>query len=260
MNSGRGLGVILIYLACATLLGAQNYAHVSGVILDPSASSVPGAAITVVNEDTGFRRVTQSEPDGGYAVRSLLPGIYKITVRKGGFRTVIQFGVPLNPSQHARVDFRLVVGSVQETITVQSSAPLLNSDDASVGVTAGRDEIEHLPLNGRGLLSLLELAPGLIVTPATRSEAGQFTVGGQRPNTHYFTVDGISANSGVIGGGRVAQSTGGALPGMTAFGSLDSLVSRDALEEARVLTSTTTPEFGRLPGAQISLSSRSRLR
>ena len=257
MNSGRALAWASICLSVAAPLGAQNYAQVSGVILDPSSSSVPGATVTVVNEDTGFRRVTQSEADGGYVVRSLLPGVYKITVRKGGFRTVIQFGIPLNPSQHARVDFKLVVGSVQETITVQGLTPLLNSDDASVGATAGRDEIERLPLNGRGMLSLFELAPGVAVTPATRSEAGQFTVNGQRPNTNYFTVDGVSANSGVIGGGRLAQSTGGALPGMTAFGSLDGLVSHDALEEVRVLTSTTTPEFGRLPGAQISLTSRS---
>ena len=83
------------------------------------------------------------------------------------------------------------------------------------------------------LLSLLELAPGTVVTPATRGEAGQFTVNGQRPNTHYFTVDGVSANSGVSGGGTPAESTGGALPGMTAFGSLDGLISLDAREEVR---------------------------
>src|SRR5205823_2157508 len=133
----------------------------------------------------------------------------------------------------------------------------LGGDDVSVGIVAGRAEIERLPLNGRGLLSLLELAPGVVVTPATRGEAGQFTVSGQRPNANYFIVDGISANSGVSGGGLAAQPTGAALPGMTAFGSLDSLVSRDALQEARVQTSTTVPEFGRLPGAQMSLSSRS---
>ena len=69
-------------------------------------------------------------------------------------------------------------------------------------------------------------------------------------------MDGVSANSGVSGGGLPAQSTGGALPGMTAFGSLDSLISLDALQELRVQTSTTVPEFGRLPGAQVSLSSR----
>src|SRR5207237_377933 len=103
-----------------------------------------------------------------YVVSSLQPGVYKITVRKWGFRTVIRFGVDLNPSQPARVDFKLVVGSVQETITVEGAQPLLNREDASVGALISRNEIERLPLNGRGLLSLLELAPGVLVTPATR--------------------------------------------------------------------------------------------
>ena len=102
------------------------------------SSSVPGAMVTVVNEDTGFRRVTLSQPDGGYSVSSLQPGVYKITVRKAGFRTVIRFGVKLSQAQPARADFGLVVGSVQETITVDGAAPLFNSEDASVGTLVGR--------------------------------------------------------------------------------------------------------------------------
>ena len=247
----------LFALASVAALRAQNFTHITGTILDASAASVPSAAVSVIDEDTGFRRTTLSQPDGSYIVSSLEPGVYKITVRKPGFRTMIRFGVRLNVSQPARADFKLVVGSVLETVTVQGSAALLNSDDASVGTLVGRDEIEHLPLSGRGILSVLELAPGVVITPATRGEAGQFTVNGQRPNTHYFTVDGVSANSGVSGGGLPAQTTGGALPGTTAFGSLDSLVSVDAIQEVRVQTSTTVPQFGRLPGAQVSLSSRS---
>jgi hypothetical protein len=249
--------LLLILAAFLLPLAADNYTQVSGVILDPSGASVPGAIVTVVNEDSGLRRVTESQSDGGYAVSSLQPGVYKITVRKLGFRTMIRFGVKLSEAQPARADFKLVVGSLQETVTVEGAAPLIQHEDASVGTLVARDEIENLPLNGGGLLTLLELAPGTVVTPATHGEAGQFTVNGQRPNTHYFTVDGVSANSGVGGGGLPAQSTGGTLPGMTAFGSLDSLVSLDALEEVRVQTSTTLSEFGRMPGAQVSLTSRS---
>jgi len=254
---GRFPALVLAVFTATLPTLADNYSHVSGLIVDPSAASVPGATVTVVNEDTGLRRVTQSQSDGGYIVSSLQAGVYKITVRKPGFRTMIRFGVKLTESQPARADFKLVVGSLQETVTVEGSAPLLSSDDVSVSTLVNRDEIEHLPLNVGGLLTLLELAPGTLVTPATRGEAGQFTVNGQRPNTHYFMVDGVSANSGVGGGGLPAQSTGGTLPGMTAFGSLDSLVSLDALEEVRVQTSTTMSEYGRLPGAQISLISRS---
>jgi hypothetical protein len=249
--------VILICLAGSGILRAQQYTHISGIIVDASAASVPDAMVSVVNEDTGFHHATLSKPDGGYAISSLQPGVYKITVRKVGFRTMIRFGIRVNETQPARVDFKLVVGSLQETITVEGSPTLLKSDDAAVGTLVGADEIERLPLNGGPLLTLLELTPGLVVTPATRGESGQFTVNGQRPNTHYFTVDGVSANSGVSGGGSAAEATGGALPAMTAFGSLDSLVSIGALQEMRAQTSTTAAEFGRLPGAQISLTSRS---
>ena len=257
MISRRVLALFLIYLARTAPLTAQHYTYVSGLISDASGASVPGAVVSLTNEDTGFRRTMMTQPDGAYIVSSLEPGVYKIMVRKENFHTMIRFGVKLTESQPARVDFKLVVGSVQETITVEGSAPLVSSDDASVSTSVGRDEIERLPLRGGGLFPLLELAPGLVITPATRGESGQFTVDGQRPNTHYFMVDGASANSGVSGGGLPAQSNGGALPAMTAFGSLDNLVSLDALEEMRVQTSTTAPAFGRMPGAQISLTSRS---
>jgi hypothetical protein len=253
---GRVLACGLFCVALTAPLRAQHYSYVSGTILDDTAATVPGAAITVVNEDTGSRRTSVTEADGAYMVSPLEPGVYKVTVRRDGFRTMIRFGVQITEARPARVDFKLVVGSVQETITVEGSAPLLNHDDASIGTLVGRDRIENLPLNGgAGLLNLLELTPGLVITPATRGESGQFTVDGQRPNTHYFTVDGASANSGVSGGGVAAQPNGGALPGLTALGSLG-LVSLDALEEVHVQTSTTVPEYGRLPGAQISLASR----
>jgi hypothetical protein len=134
---------------------------------------------------------------------------------------------------------------------------MLNSDNVAVGTLVPRDRIQRLPLNGRGLLSLLELAPGTVVTPATRGEAGQFSANGQRPNTHYFTLDGVSINTGVSGGGLAAQCTGGALPGMTAFGSFHAAASLETIEEFRIQTSTATSGFGRLPGAQVSISSRS---
>ena len=107
------------------------------------------------------------------------------------------------------------------------------------------------------MLALLELSAGTNVVPATRGEAGQFTTTGQRPNTNYFTVDGASANNGVTAGGLPAQSAGGSLPSLSAFGSMDSLISLDAVQEVRVRTSSSVAEFGRMPGAAISLSSRS---
>ncbi len=239
------------------MLAAQQYTQVSGFIQDPSGASVPGAAVSVVSHETGFRRVAASQSNGYYVVASLRPGLYKVTVRKGGFRTLIRYGVKLDVARPVRLDFTLRLGSVQDEVTVTGARPLLNADDASVGTLVEREWIEKLPLSDRGLLSLIELAPGTIATPATRGEAGQFTANGQRPNANYFLVDGVSANTGVSGGGLPAQTTGGTLPGMTALGSLHSLVSLGALDEFRVQTSMGTAEFGKLPGAQVLLSTRS---
>ncbi|MBI3682049.1 MAG: TonB-dependent receptor [Acidobacteria bacterium] len=249
-------GLLLYALASSALVSAQQFTDLSGWIRDPTDAAVSGAWVSVVNEETGFRRVTESQSDGGYVVASLHPGVYKVTVRKDGFRTTIRFGVKLDVGQPARVDFSLSLGSMQETVTVEGAPALLNTEDASVATLILRDRIERLPLNGRGLLSLLELAPGALITPATRGEAGQFTASGQRPNTHSFTVDGVSVNSGVGGGGSAAAVQGGSLPGLTALGSMHGMISLEALDEFRVQTATPAPEFGRLPGAQVTLSSR----
>lgn len=250
---------VLLFAAAAGAgrMAAQQPSHLAGFVRDSSLGMTPEAVITAVNEETGFRRVARSNQDGAYAIWSLQPGTYKVIVRKDGFRTLVHFGVKLDVAQTTRLDVTLAVGSVHESITVEAEPLAPGAEDAALGTLMRRDWIERLPLNGRGLLSLLELAPGAVVTPASRGEAGQFTVNGQRPNTHYFMVDGVSVNTGIIGGGQPAQPAGGSLPGMSAFGSFHGLVAMDTVDECRIQTSTFGSEYGRLPGAQISLSTRS---
>jgi hypothetical protein len=257
MNAGPLVAVLLAYLIYSPPAWSQRSAYIHGRVLDPSQAAVPGAAITVVDQESGFRRNTQTAADGDYAVGSLESGTYKVTVRKDGFRTMIRFNVKVANLEAAQVDFELSVGAVQETITVEDTAPQPGQEDASIGVRVFREDIQRIPLNGRGVLGLLELSPGTNVTPATRGEAGQFTANGQRPNANYFTVDGASANTGVTAGGLPAQATGGVLPAMSAFGSLDSLLPVEAVDEFRVQTSNAMSEIGRLPGANVALTSRS---
>ena len=257
MNAGPLVAVSIVYLVCCSPAWAQRSAFIQGRVLDPSQAAVPQAAITIVNQESGFSRVTETVSDGSYAVGSLDSGIYKVTVRKDGFRTMIRFNVKVTNLEVAQVDFTLSVGAVQETITVEGTAPPPGQEDASIGVRVFREDIQRLPLNGRGVLGLLELSPGTNVTPATRGESGQFTANGQRPNANYFTVDGASANTGVAAGGLPAQATGGVLPALSAFGSLDSLLPVEAVDELRVQTSNAMSELGRLPGANVALTSRS---
>jgi len=253
----RAARIAALFALCCGAATAQDAAQLAGFVWDASGARVPGAAISVVSEETGFRRDTHSDGAGDYRVGYLLPGRYKLTVRRQGFRTLVQFGVPLHSAESARVDFHLQIGSMDEVVTVFSGPQLLNAEDASVSTLVGRSWIENLPLNGRSILGLLELAPGTTITPASMGEAGQFSVNGQRPNTNYFAVDGISANSGVTGGGLPAEMPGASLPQMTAFGSLHDLASVEALDEFRVQTSTLAADSGRTPGGQVELSTRS---
>ncbi len=256
MNAGRLIATLAL-LPVYAVSAAEPYAQVYGRVMDPSGASIPDAGVTVVNQDNGFRRVAASQTDGEFFVGSLQPGTYKITVRKDGFGAMIRFNVNLQAAKATRADFLLSIGPLQQTVTVEGTAPLLIPEEASIGARLSHEEIGRLPIEGRGILALLEFTPGTNVIPATRGEAGQFTFNGQRPNTNTFVVDGVGANLGISAGGLPAQVTGGALPPVSAFGSLDSLLPVDAVDEFRFQTANAAPEFARLPGSVASLSSRS---
>ncbi len=257
MRTGGLMAVLGAIFMAGQPVAAQHYSSLAGHVLDTSGGGIAGAVITVTNQETGFRRSVESEVGGAYAVSPLETGVYKVTVRKEGFRTLVRFGLALAEAQTAAADFVLPVGSILETVTVEGTPSPLDREDAAPETAFEHDEIARLPLNGGGLLQLLVAAPGTTVTPATRGEAGQFTTAGQRPNTNYFTVDGVSANNGVTAGGIPAQSTGGTLPPVSAFGSLDSLISPEVVDEFSIRTSSTGAEMGRLPGAQIAITSQS---
>jgi hypothetical protein len=246
---------VAFVLLCVPNLLAQN-AELSGLISDPSGLPVPGAKVTVGRPDTGASRTVSSNQQGEYGVPALLPGPYNVTIEASGFKTVHQNGVVVEVDQRARLDFALTVGSNTETITVPGSAPLLNASDASVSTVIGNRFVENLPLNGRSFSSLIDLTPGVVLTPANQYEEGQFSVNGQRPDANYFIVDGVSANLSNRSS-NLLQNGAGQLPATSTFGGTSNLVSLDALEEFRIQTSTFAPEYGRTPGGQISVVTKS---
>jgi len=258
-RSGLAIAVkaLVFGLLAPAAVTAQN-AEISGFISDPSGLAVPAARVVVQSGQTGARRAVSSNQSGEYSVPALVPGSYDLTVEAKGFKTLQQKGVILEVDQRARLDFGLTLGSASEAITVEGSAPLLNASDSSVSTVISNRFIENLPLNGRSFSSLIDLAPGVVLTPATLYEQGQFSVNGQRPDANYFMVDGVSANLGSAGGGStLLQSGSGQLPATSAFGGMSNLVSLDALEEFRIQTSTFAPEYGRTPGAQVSVLTKS---
>jgi hypothetical protein len=214
--------------------------------------------VIVQSADTTTTRTVTSNQRGEYSVPALLPGPLNITVEANGFKTLHQNGVVVEVDQRARLDFVLTVGSKMETITVPGSAPLLNTSDASVSTLVANQFVENLPLNGRSFSSLIDLTPGVVLAASGIYEQGQFSVNGQRPDANYFLVDGVSANLGNVGAGSTLYQGGaGQLPVTSALGGMSNLVSLDALEEFRIQTSTFAPEYGRTPGAQVSVVTKS---
>ncbi len=242
-----------------TIVLAQT-AQIGGVVRDSSGAAVPGAVLTAVNEENGMRRQAVTDNAGQYSLSTKWPGLYKITVRREGFRTATSYGVKLEADRRVRLDFTLYVGPAEESITVHGLRTLVKTEDAALGAVVGRRFMEDLPLNGRGMADLLDSAPGVVITPAGDSEAGQFVANGQRANTNLISIDGVSFNAGIgvgLPNTSPGQAAGGMVPAYSAIGSFHGLISVDAVEEFRILTSTPTAAYGRLFGAQVSLISRS---
>jgi hypothetical protein len=172
----------MLALLLAPLL-AQN-AELSGDHRS-SGLAVPGAHGWWCS---GHRRYTHRLLQTSKASTASQPCCPALTtsLEANGFKTIHQTGVVVEVDQRARLDFALTVGSATESITVQGSAPLLNTSDASVSTVIGNQFVENLPLNGRSFSSLIDLTPGVVLTPSNSYEQGQFSVNGQRPDANYF--------------------------------------------------------------------------
>jgi hypothetical protein len=233
---------------------AQTTATLSGTVADETGAVIPGTEIIITNPATGLQRRLVTDGDGHFSFPLLPPARYDVRVERAGFAPVEIRGAALGAGDHRAYRVLLKVGGVSESVQVEDQSLL--DGTGPVETLIGQSLVANLPLSGRTLQPLLELVPGSVITRASFGEQGQFSVNGQRANANYFTVDGVSANFGVSAGTAPGQAAAGNLPALTAHGGTNSLVSADALQEMRVQSSSYAPEWGRAPGAQISLITR----
>lgn len=246
----------ILFFAVVPALAQSELATVFGRVTDPSGAVIGGAEVEVRNIDTGISVTSATNADGLYIVPSLHPGDYVISVHKSGFRSVSATGLELNVQDNVARNFSLQVGSAAESVTVSAEAQKIDTTDATISTVIDRNFAENLPMNGRSFQTLIELVPGVVVVPSNGSDPGQFSANGQRSAANYWTIDGVSANVGVPALFTQGNGMGGSIPGLSIQGGTNSLVSVDAMQEFRVQTSTYAPEFGRTPGAQISIVTR----
>ena len=219
-------------------------AAINGSLRDSTGAAVEGASVTVRNDDTGYTRTVQSGSDGSFQAPLLPLGPYTITAEKTGFSRYVQRGVRLELNQNARLDITLTVGNVQETVTVQAAAPIVDTAGSSAGVVVEERTIKELPLNGRNPIQLAALTPGVATLSAptiltwTGRTGGQLTVHGSRANENGYLLDG-----GYFTGSY--QQNGMNYP------------APDALEEFKLITNSFSAEYGRMVGSVFNAVTKS---
>jgi len=249
--------VLAFCCLCHAVGQAQSStATLTGNVADENGAVVPSANVTVTNPSTGMQRHATTGIDGLFSIPLLPPSTYTVLVERQGFATAKLSDVVLNVNTNVDLNIRLKVGQIGAEIVIVNDASQINTSP-STGTVVDRKFIQNIPLNQRSIQPLILLSPGIVPTRNDGINTGQFSVNGQRTNSNYFSIDGVSANIGVSTADVIGQQSAGSVPALSATGGTNNLVSLDALEEFRIETSTFAPEFGRTPGGQVSLITRS---
>jgi hypothetical protein len=235
--------LLLVGFASFSGLRAQflDQGALTGVVQDTSGAAIPGAEVTLTSSETSFKQTTKSNGSGVYVFSPLKIGSYMVTVKAQGFEQLTQKNITVNLDQRASVNVTLKAGSVNETVTVTTAPPLLQTQDSSTGQTFTTQEIDDTPLNSRNAIYLAQLAPG--VTPSKGSRAngtGDFDANGMRAEQNNFVLDGVDNNA-------ITQDY---------LGGTSYLINPppDALAQFKVSTSNYSAEFGHSAGALVSAS------
>lgn len=267
-SNGLALLVTLILSALSLGLpcwswGQSASATLAGSVKDPSGAVVQGADVSLTNAATGERRKVASNDSGEFVISDLSPASYAIEVKRSGFENYKTEAFSLNGGDRKTIHIVLQVGSVADTVTVTASEISLVTTSASVSSVVDANFVQEMPLNGRSFQDLLLLMPGTLTNspqnPSSQNgQSGQLSVNGQGYQSNGFSVDGVTANVNAGNtGGFTSLALGGGLPSNTALGTTQSLVSVDALQEFSAQTSSYSAEYGRYPGAQITMTTRS---
>jgi len=240
------LAAVLLWPALAAAQAVTG--TIIGRITDGSGAVVPGVTVTLTNTGTKLTRVVTTDSDGEYTAPSLPPGPYTIVAEISGFKSVTVPDVDLGVDQRLRMDMKLEVGALTETVTIEGTSPLVQTSSSELGTTVQEEQIQTLPLNGRNFVSLTRTVPGVSrgIPGANIDGAGSlawrasasFSANGQRPRDNNYMLDGVDNNE-------------------TWLQTVVLFPSVDALDQFKLQTSTYSAEFGRSLGGVVNLQIKS---
>ena len=246
LQTSLAIATVVMLLAPISLYAQVDTGSISGIVTDASGAVIHDATVTLTNEGTNAKLTTTAGADGDYKFSPVRIGSYTVTASYTGFQTTELRHVTVNVSANVVANFTLKPGQVAETVEVTSSAPVLETQDASVGQVVNARNVNNLPLNGRNFTFLAQLAPGVNSPQAdTRGNAasGAFAANGLRPAQNNYMLDGIDNNSDTV---DFLNGTNFVV-----------LPPVDAIQEFKVQTTDFSAEFGRSGAAVLNATIKS---
>jgi hypothetical protein len=238
----------VIFLSCSLLHAQSTNASVTGTVTDSTGATLPGASIELRNTEMNVPSTAITNADGIYRIAGLIPGIYNARVSKDGFRTTLKEQIVLHVQDQIALSFSLELGAVTENVTVQSGEPLLQIESVSLSTVVEPRTVEDMPLNGRNVMNLMTLVPGVVAQGETAGNPtqtnsfvnswGNYQIGGGFANQSATFLDGAPLNTSYVN-------------------SVSLVPSQDSIAEFRIQTNTVSPEYGRFAGGVINMSTKS---
>ena len=243
---GKVVWIAIVVFSPVVALHAQSTnASLTGRITDPSKAVIADARVTVINTSTRVHYEGITNETGSYYVTNLPPGTYRIEAEKLGFKAVITSDVILHVQDALEVNFEMVLGSASESVTVQGGRLQLDTESSTVGTVVEQRKANELPLNGRNVFNLIELAPSVVPQGSSTGTPvgvnpfgwGNYQVNGSFGNQSAEYLDGQPLNIGYIN-----------LPVL--------IPTQDSIQEFRIQTSNLGPEWGKFSGGVVNLSTK----
>ena len=193
------LGVLILLLTTTIAFAQLSTAQLSGRVTDESGAVLPGVTVTATQTDTGFVRNGVTDDSGSYILSNLPTGPYRLEVMLSGFRSYVQTGIVLQVAASPVVNVVLTVGNLEESVTVQGAAPLVDVKSAGISEVVNNEQIVTLPLNGRNPVELVMIAGAAVQTITSTQRAlpgslGVSVAGGQSFGVAYV-LDGAMHNN-----------------------------------------------------------------